>query len=1135
MAKGNITGTPFLPLVTKQIEKRQEFLGENPKQDKHIVYQNNKSAFIRLASSVDIVDEYNVDGAKFYNLREAQDYQNKIRQDKTTLVEKDGKKLPKYAGNPENFNTVLADTVLQERGLPKSLTGTTLAQSAILFGGVNGLGFTKDSKVGDITVLGGQPFPIFPQGVFTGDSSIITNTFGSAYGWGGTEQGLRPMPGIMGADVSYYNRGALQKVNITCKVFTVEQLQVFDLLYFRIGYSMLLEWGHNIYIDNDGNLINRKDYFTKPFNLFFNLPNNQGVTGDSKQNQIINSIKEEREQSAYNYDAMIGKLTNFSWKFNNDGSYDITLNLIGLGDVIESMKINQAVSVPGAPKPPSQVIAERGAKIAEQQRAEENSLTAEDTKLNSTSDGLTKETETLSNQSNRVDGTFSDNSDDCRSSELLSILTTMPQSDEELIKYKLVYNLYTSGERNNWEEDVFITNKSDGKVYKVDALGLNATPYSDLSARCKEVLSSNLTDANAYIANQKKQQDLEKKQAENDKKKELLDRAKEQSERKFRELTRQIEAAKERQEIAPEAAKESAGKTKFNAVLYGWIEGLNKDPNFDDSSLNPKYYTQGVRNFAKINYKAKSLNSGETGVSQHQFSQYYVRFGHMLEWITGNLLYYDKSDSTAQTGTSIPNPGTPEFNTQTPEQQKETQRKKDAAVVARENQLDRQQEKNNESNLNNQNPNQPKPTQNTKKQSFDGLYISKIPIIPNNAIPMFTIDTDIEKNRCLAWPLQISSDPFVCIIPILAKDQQGNGWEAFTSKTNSTNTPDLSAYFDQENMFQGKLMNIFINIDFAAKVLSSNVDSNGKVNLLKYLNELCTNINDALGNVNKLQAIYDPEENTVKIAEDNILKRGNEIDPVVAKFKSYGVTPGVGNGQGSFLRSVDFQVQLPPNMAAMATIAAQAKGNIVGENATALSKLNTGLKDRIITYKLDATTLGAKVKGQPDSPEQIFYENLKKMYAIIRELYIDLIYQKDNVDTLRSINRDVSLHVIGEDAEKENIPAPFFIPFNMSLEMDGLSGMVNYQRFAVEEQILPYSYRPSSSTYNKGTVDFLIKGISHRISNNEWTTKIDSLTVSAKGQRSVNSSTQIKVRTLPFDFSFVGNTAQPTKSPSTED
>ena len=74
------------------------------------------------------------------------------------------------------------------------------------------------------------------------------------------------------------------------------------------------------------------------------------------------------------------------------------------------------------------------------------------------------------------------------------------------------------------------------------------------------------------------------------------------------------------------------------------------------------------------------------------------------------------------------------------------------------------------------------------------------------------------------------------------------------------------------------------------------------------------------------------------------------------------------------------------------------------------------------------------------------------------------------------------------------MPAPFFIPFNLTLNMKGLAGMRNYERFSITEKVLPYSYRTGNQ---RGVIDFLIKGISHTITDNKWETKIESLTVSS--------------------------------------
>lgn len=1180
---GNITGEPFLPKVTEQIVKRQEFLGVSPKQDKHIIWQNNKSAFLRLASSINVEDEYKVLGAKFFTYEEAA----------TFLKEAQSKGKADNTLNPATaIQFIQAGEILNQRKLPASLAGSKLAQNAVLFGGVN--------KLQNNPILVTNPptnnyNPVFPQGVFFGDSSNIESTFGSAYGWGGTQQGLVPMPGINGADISYYNRGAIQKVTLNCKVFSVEQLQVFDLLYFRIGYSMLLEWGHNVYIDNKGNLQNRDNYFTNPFNKFFEIGNVKTNSGISKQNQILDSIKIEREKSAYNYDAMLGKLTNFSWKFNSDGSYDVTLNLIGIGDVIESIKVNQAITIPGAPASPSQTIAEEGRRIAEQQRASESVIASKRKSLENEQNALGSAQNAAAKAQEERDKKWQQIYDEIPNFNKLTFFGTPPKDEpnsQKLERQWILFKNRASVKKISTDELDDLENASFNDPTQNNAKALINTEVPDTSLfprntiyftwdgtpqgevtigssstltistfENKQLLKSLVTTgyvspegnfttnpgfskydggeyqvynlgggsyqisfyglfpnyANRYIELIKLNHQTKKDEGENkklegagaqlDAKSTALDAQAEAQEQHFRNLTRAVEAKKERQELAPESAKESAGKTKLNAILWGWIDYLNQVGDYDK------------KNFSKVEYKAKSSNSGETGVSEHQFTQYYVRFGYFLEWVSKNLLYYDLNPVLETTGTNNPQIGSEDNQKLTPD-------KKEAIY--------KQQQQ-----ANNPNPQGNQKQPNTQAQQSN-LYKDKIAPLPDNAVPLFTIDTDPETNFCLAWRFQISADPFTCLIPMDGVDNKGNGWKFFTDEKSKVN---LSPYFVNNNRFKGKVMNIMVNIDFLAKTLVGNVDVNGKVNLLAYLNSVCNNINDTLGNVNKLQAIYDTETNQVKIIDDNILKRTEDDTPKVAVFETFGVTlpsgvnatDGASNnipGRGSFLRSVDFQVQLPPNMAAMATISAQAKGNIVGENATGISKLNDGLKDRVITYKLDAESLGAKVKGQSDSPEVIFQENMRKMYAILKELYVDFLYQKDNVDTLRSINRDVSLYVMGEYAEKEIAPAPFFIPFNLSLEMDGLSGMVNYQRFAIQESILPYSYRPlvlAAGTRTQGVIDFLIKGISHSIKNNQWTTKIDSLSVSAKGHGTSRTTKNTPTDEDKFiDLSFLGNTAQQT-------
>ena len=94
---------------------------------------------------------------------------------------------------------------------------------------------------------------------------------------------------------------------------------------------MMLEWGWDKYLDNGGNLqpventIIEEKWFT---------------SNSTTQRAMLNNIQSLRKKYVGNYDGFFGKVSNFTWSFNPDGSYDISIDLITLGDVIESLKVN---------------------------------------------------------------------------------------------------------------------------------------------------------------------------------------------------------------------------------------------------------------------------------------------------------------------------------------------------------------------------------------------------------------------------------------------------------------------------------------------------------------------------------------------------------------------------------------------------------------------------------------------------------------------------------------------------------------------------------------------------------------------------------------------------------------------------
>jgi hypothetical protein len=70
----------------------------------------------------------------------------------------------------------------------------------------------------------------------------------SVYGIGGSADfGLNPMMGITGIDVKHKNRGSIRTATVTVKAFNKAQFEIIDVLYMRLGFSVLLEWGNSIY------------------------------------------------------------------------------------------------------------------------------------------------------------------------------------------------------------------------------------------------------------------------------------------------------------------------------------------------------------------------------------------------------------------------------------------------------------------------------------------------------------------------------------------------------------------------------------------------------------------------------------------------------------------------------------------------------------------------------------------------------------------------------------------------------------------------------------------------------------------------------------------------------------------------
>jgi len=178
--------------------------------------------------------------------------------------------------------------------------------------------------------------------LFNGTSDVNNTLFGGidktqsllnkvAYGIGGTEFGLRPMPGVTSCETKFRNRGSIREGTISLKAFNRTQFEIISLLYLRLGFPILLEWGHSIIIGKDGKVDTNPNFSISSDFLDGKFKND---------NEVLQALENKRKESCGNFDAMYGRVVNFDWTFEKDGSYNITLKLMSIGAVVEGLKMN---------------------------------------------------------------------------------------------------------------------------------------------------------------------------------------------------------------------------------------------------------------------------------------------------------------------------------------------------------------------------------------------------------------------------------------------------------------------------------------------------------------------------------------------------------------------------------------------------------------------------------------------------------------------------------------------------------------------------------------------------------------------------------------------------------------------------
>jgi len=268
----NVIGAPFDPFVRDQLNLRAKDNTSTSRTPEQVLFLANKTAWVRLISSVNLVE---ADAQKVYG------------------------KLPIVTSDDKNGLDGLAKNWTLEAGTSAVTVADKQVQTRIRSGlGVDG-----------------------------------------AYGFRSSldKYGYRPMPGLTDVAIeSQGTLGSLRGATISFKIWTMDQLDVMELLYFRLGYSMFIEWGHVQYHDNTGKF-QTNQYGIDVFS-----------SGLNSKELIQQAVYRNTKNTSGNYDGMLGMVVNYDYAMNQEGGFDCTLKLAGLGSVIDTIKINSSYQMPNA-------------------------------------------------------------------------------------------------------------------------------------------------------------------------------------------------------------------------------------------------------------------------------------------------------------------------------------------------------------------------------------------------------------------------------------------------------------------------------------------------------------------------------------------------------------------------------------------------------------------------------------------------------------------------------------------------------------------------------------------------------------------------------------------------------------------
>lgn len=852
--------------------------------------------------------------------------------------------------------------------------------------------------------------------------------------------GLRPEAGIIGMTLNTHNRyGSLRTATVQFEVHTLEQLDKYEELFMRPGYSALLEWGHSIYLSNDEGdkgVYEIPDLLSTSF-LEGNIATSQLRDTDAANNErkqtIYKAIARLREKYGYSYDGMYGLIKNFSWTLRRDGGYSCTVDVVSIGTVIESLAIDSGVT---------SVDFRKYSDLEPLDAPEE--FPVED-----------EEAETVI-------------------------------SPEEQLFLDAVYEMVSEAmKQKKAGAGLFLHTREAGTGLSLSKAVSAVKPfqeYEDPSPEIVKTLKFFTRDENGK----------------------LQFTSTEETERASSDY-----AYYETYVKAPSGLIVRSGPREKNSNI---ALDYKKDPAYNiynGSSIFLNFKNADNR-VTQVTYKLvldeanepRQLTYMDWDSGAAPIEKLIWEFTYRFEYVEDTLLEFTDTEGKFYIPEDLPVINStfedflrdflPYFTSQI-----------HLILYLIERQIDRRIDKN---------VDEPEKTVVYQEIPYDVKNMDYSPYIDSD-YRVTAIRRILGKNTTNKFYHYIQLGTLLDILntfipvsgtePLFQFHTYKNEPHSYKTLENIHASVQLDKFilpdsYASSDIKRGDILDIFVELDYIRGILGKNLRT-GELKSYDLVTEILENLTTATGKINEFSLQYDEDNFTFHVV-DRKLVGDAQVDHLALNLI----------GRDTILRNITMNSKLSPDISTQIAIAAQSDPSSGGIEGTLFERFNKNLKDRYIVEKKLPRDL-EKISSTKEEKRKQLLSKLATAFNFLRHAYGEAEYINQQVDLPDVTSQYVVLCSEEKTLEPEERRYGGILPFELALELDGISGLQVMDGFRINQAILPQSY------VGDGNFGFLITGLTHRVDLSGWVVEIKSQIYNMPSEPGAASAGALRMTPLPQD------------------